>query len=118
MHSYLEKSEQCAHASVHEVRGLQEEAGGVFLLLSPGLATCRAGASTELLSQESPRTLQVSGRHVHITWRKHGLATRAGCGSVAQTVPGQKFSQLPGPPGPCVPCFVLLAIHPDSGSTN
>lgn len=92
-----------------------------FLLLSPGLATCRAGASTELLSQESPRTLQVSGRHVHTTWRKHGLATRAGRGSVAQTVPGQKFPQLPGPPGhhgPCVPCFVLLATHPDSGSTK
>lgn len=48
-----------------------------FPLLSPGLAKVRAGASTELLSQVSPRTLQVSGRHVHTAGRKHSLGKHA-----------------------------------------
>lgn len=46
-------------------------------LLSPGPAKGRAEASTELLSQVSPRTLQVSGRHVHTAERKHSLEKQA-----------------------------------------
>lgn len=40
-------------------------------LLSPGPAKGRAEASMELLSQVSPRTPQVSGRHVYTAGRKH-----------------------------------------------
>lgn len=121
IHSYPEKSEQCAHASATRAGACRRKQGVFFPLLSPGLATYRAGGSMELLSQESPRTRQVSGRHVHTTWRKHSPATHAGRGSLAQTVPVQKFPQLPGPTGhhgPCVSCVVLLATSPDSGDSN
>lgn len=83
------KREECVHASVHEGRDLQE----VFLpLLSPGPAKGRAVASTELLSQVSPRTPQVSGRHVHTAGRKHAWGSMpapcAGLGSLTLTTLG------------------------------
>lgn len=71
------KSEQREHASVHEA-GTRKRTCEVFLpLLRPGPAKGRAGASTELLSQVSPRTPQVSGRHVHTAGRKHSLRKHA-----------------------------------------
>lgn len=63
---------QCTRA------GIRRRTPEVFLpLLSPGPAKGRAEASTELLSQVSPRTLQVSGRHVHTAERKHSLEKQA-----------------------------------------
>lgn len=93
-------------------------------LLSPGPAKGRAGASMELLRQVSPRTLQVSGKHVHTAGRKHSLgrlATCAGLGSWTPAALGQRIPQPPGSTGHptiCVPCFGFLSTYPDSGGTN
>lgn len=65
-------------------------------LLSPGPAKGRAEASMELLSQVSPRTPQVSGRHVYTAGRKHErgeacLDTCTGLGSLTQRALGQRI---------------------------